>query len=63
MKSLKELRQQYVEDGRPAAVGIIDRAITAMPSGELTDVISEAHAVDPLLADEITGIFLETLVG
>jgi hypothetical protein len=38
---LEELRQQYVTDGRPAAVGI----------------------VDPLLADEITGIFLESLVS
>lgn len=61
--TLEELRQQALEDGRPTVVGILDRAIAALPSGEMTDVINEAHAVDPVLADEITGIFLETLVG
>jgi hypothetical protein len=61
--TLLQLRQKYIEDGRPAAVGIINKAIAAMPSGELTDVINEAFALDRDLADEINCIYLEARHG
>ena len=63
MKALQALKQKYLEDGRPAAVGIIDEAIAALPTGEMTDVINKAHALDPVLADEINVIYLEDQLG
>jgi hypothetical protein len=44
-------------------VGIINKAIAAMPNGELTDVINEAFALDRDLADEINCIYLEARHG
>lgn len=62
MEALEELLQQALEDGCPTIVDIIKKAIAALPTGEMTDVLVKAHLVDPDLANVLTGICLEMLV-